>query len=262
MISLIVGRSGRGKTTLAEELEKLGLKVLKTYTTRKPRSKDDDSHIFITRKQADMMKNRITETEINGNLYFFTKEMIENEKPDVIVIDPVGLYELIKNMPDTSFHIIDLRADEIESKKHAIERSQDPKEESIIYEARAKDENKMFSDFEKIAGKEPIADNAICVYEIMNDFNPRTLEDYATMIAYHKNEFDNLLKIINESIDLNIVNHTDSGKIKMWFNKKESQDLIYKELSKEIFADTLLSCDEGFTKLMHSYLQSKNNTNN
>lgn len=97
----IMGRSASGKSTLARKVaEHFKLSILKSYTTRPIRpgeNPDSSDHIFITEKDVPKYKEQvIAETEINGYLYFTTKEQLKSA--DIYVIDPLGLDYLQKNV--------------------------------------------------------------------------------------------------------------------------------------------------------------------
>lgn len=85
----ILGRSGSGKTTIAEELEKRGFTVVQSYTTRKPRFEGEKGHTFVTDEELDKLENILAYNEYNGARYCTTMEQIDNS--DVYVVDIPGL---------------------------------------------------------------------------------------------------------------------------------------------------------------------------
>ena len=77
-ITLILGRSGTGKSTLEQLLcQTYNVKAIKSYTTRPKRSQDEDNHIFITKDEINNYPNKIATTTINDNFYFATKEQLD-----------------------------------------------------------------------------------------------------------------------------------------------------------------------------------------
>jgi len=89
-IVLVVGKSGSGKTTIVEKLEKdYGYKSISSYTTRKKRSEDEYGHIFITRKEFDELTDLVAYTEYNGNFYGATSQQVDEN--DLYVINPDGV---------------------------------------------------------------------------------------------------------------------------------------------------------------------------
>ena len=55
---VLCGKSGCGKTTIASLLqEKYNLKVIQSYTTRPPRYKNEEGHIFISKEEFDNLKD-------------------------------------------------------------------------------------------------------------------------------------------------------------------------------------------------------------
>lgn len=87
---LLVGKSGSGKTTIAEILEKdYHLKSLRSYTTRQPRCDGKDDHTFVTFEEYWMLKNKVATTYFKNNYYCATKKQCDNS--DVYVVDPSGV---------------------------------------------------------------------------------------------------------------------------------------------------------------------------
>mgnify|MGYP002515686241 FL=1 len=104
-IILLVGESGSGKTTIADLLEEMyGYKVLKSYTTRPPRL-NDTSHVFITDKEFDKLKDIVAYTEYNGYRYCATADQVDNS--DIYVIDPDGI-EKLKNIYHGKKELVDV----------------------------------------------------------------------------------------------------------------------------------------------------------
>lgn len=87
---LLVGKSGSGKTTIAQELYKrYGLSQVISYTTRPKRYPTEDNHIFLSEREFDNLRNVIGYTEYNGYRYCATSEQVERNQ--LYVIDPDGV---------------------------------------------------------------------------------------------------------------------------------------------------------------------------
>lgn len=152
---LIVGRTATGKDTLRESLEKFtNMTFVKSYATRPRRYPDEDTHIFITKEQAnEIMKTDtvIARTTIADNDYFATKSQVENA--DGYIIDPIGIYELIDKMPTTDFLILYLMPNK-DYKDIYIERelAKNVKTKAEIIkelDKRMTSEDKIFTEFDK-----------------------------------------------------------------------------------------------------------------
>lgn len=142
MVTLIVGRTASGKSTLAKMLENMGAKILKSYTTREQRNASDTDHIFITKEEAKTFKNKVARTVINGNEYFATLEQLEDS--DFYIIDPCGIETFLETMPDTKFEVIYVDTEKSLRKKRFMERG--ATEEDFLVRDNA--ENEQFTDFE------------------------------------------------------------------------------------------------------------------
>ena len=89
-IYLLVGRSGSGKSSVADYLEsKYGWKILQSYTTRPPRYEGERGHTFISSQEFNKLKDRCAYTFFAGYEYCATTEQVENS--DLYIIDPAGI---------------------------------------------------------------------------------------------------------------------------------------------------------------------------
>lgn len=92
-IYLIVGRSGTGKSTVADILaNEHGYKVVQSYTDREPRYDGEKGHIFVSKDEFDRMmetQNVVAYTFFDGHQYGVTEDVV-NEN-DIYIIDPRGV---------------------------------------------------------------------------------------------------------------------------------------------------------------------------
>lgn len=128
---LIIGRTASGKSSIARAVcNKLGLQLVKSYTTRPPREEEkkmsskDTDHYFIDDMYMDefISYDEIAAyTEINGYKYFVTKDILD--KSDIYVIDPIGVDDLEKRCGDEyKFIKIYIRVNEQVAKQRFISR--------------------------------------------------------------------------------------------------------------------------------------------
>ena len=120
----LLGRSGCGKSTIAERLNrKYGYVQAKSYTTRPMRDnpEDENTHTFITREQiADFENDIVAYNEYNGNAYFVTRKMLEG--CNLYVVDREGLIQLYKNYHDKDILSIYIDCDSSIASKRMAER--------------------------------------------------------------------------------------------------------------------------------------------
>jgi len=87
----IIGKSGSGKTTICNMLEKtLKLNQIPSYTTRKPRYENEKGHTFVSDSEFDKLEDIIAYAETDGNRYAVTKSMLEDESYSLYVVDMTG----------------------------------------------------------------------------------------------------------------------------------------------------------------------------
>lgn len=87
-----MGPSGSGKSTFETYLcNTYGMQPLRSYTTRPPRSEDDNTHTFISAEQYKEIPSEdiVAYTYFDGNHYCSTVSQIETS--DTYVVDPDGV---------------------------------------------------------------------------------------------------------------------------------------------------------------------------
>lgn len=100
VIICIVGKSGSGKSLVADYLEKkYSIKLIQSYTTRKPRYEGEDGHIFVSELEYEAVNKNdmLAYTHFGDNHYWTLKKDVEQYPISTYVIDEVGL----KYMKDT-----------------------------------------------------------------------------------------------------------------------------------------------------------------
>jgi guanylate kinase len=92
---LFVGKSGSGKTTIADMLsETHGLKQVESYTTRPPRYDGEIGHIFVAKSEFDALGELAAYTLYNGSEYGTTFKQLE--ECDIYVVDVPGVETLLQ----------------------------------------------------------------------------------------------------------------------------------------------------------------------
>jgi len=88
---IICGKSGSGKDHVVDRLcTEYNLKKVVSYTTRKPRTNEKGTHIFVTKKEFNTLKDDMCAyTFFNGNYYCGTNQQV-NES-DLYILDKKGI---------------------------------------------------------------------------------------------------------------------------------------------------------------------------
>lgn len=149
LLFCLCGRSGCGKSTIAERLNrKYGYVQAKSYTTRPIREEcegDELTHTFITRDEIDNYKDDIVAyNEYNGNAYFVTRKMLEGCQ--LYVVDKEGLLQLYKDYHDKDILAIYIDCDSSIASRRMAERGDT--DEQIMQ--RLQYDEKAFADCQEL----------------------------------------------------------------------------------------------------------------
>lgn len=253
MMYLIVGRTGSGKDYLANLLTKENMKMVKSYTTRPKRHENEDTHIFITKEEADAITDKVATTEINGYEYFATASQV-NES-DIYIIDPNGVKELTKNMPDTIFHLVYVSADDMNRRFNAVRRAEDKIKEEMVFDSRDESEDAQFTEFEnqlkELDTDNPFPENITKMYMYENDYNEPTANEYVQFLLHEKAVHDRMTNILKDSIDIGLLMKNEDNPDKFLVGNTDGST---KEVNTEHFADVILDRPEQFMQLMKGYI--------
>lgn len=91
---LVVGLTGSGKDTLVNKASKrIPMRILKSYTTRKPRHHGEDTHTFINKFKYSSLKNKVAMMYLNGEYYCATEDQVNDS--DIYIVDNEGAKQFV-----------------------------------------------------------------------------------------------------------------------------------------------------------------------
>lgn len=257
---VIVGRTGSGKSALADILAANGLDLLKSCTTRAPRSEEDKTrYTFLSREQADAIpdEEKVLPTTLNGELYFSSSHALE--LADVMILDPKGLMEICALYPDTSFHAVHVVADYDKSAEHACRRADDPEKAMEIFRNRYRSESEQFDKFEaqcKNGDHKDWPENLAAIQNYNNDFTQNCAQAMAEYLLHYKKQHDNITALVQQCADLDILSIPKEypDKVTVWMNEDSEHPAVWpRHLSPERFADVVIRDDEGLASLVRAW---------
>lgn len=197
MLFLIVGKSASGKDTIADELEARGLTRVISRTDREPRFEGEGTHLFVSHEVAEEESGRAAAaTKIAGINYYALPEDIEGH--DVYIIDPQGVRDLCRNLPDTTFHVVYVEADDDVRRTHAIARADDPELAARLFDERNAKESPDFDEFRLLCTDQTFAlpQNVTCVTVHLNDYEPSSAAGLAERLVRYKRRFEGVMRMI------------------------------------------------------------------
>ncbi len=259
MIYVIIGRTCSGKDTFASELEKQGLKRAMTWTTRPQRGPEDNKYMFISKEKAASIpeENKFLKTVLdNGYEYFCDPSTLD--QADFIILEPDGLKELCKGLPDLCVNPIYIMA----SDEARTERGKTRPGGPDAFDARNRAEAARFTDFEAhLSDDRPgyISDGArnCCSPYVLYNSDAQGLMDLKASAVEFRNlmqAHDRVIKIIERAIRMHIVNLFPDGHIQVWLNTPENPEPHPEPVSKDVFAGYTLSSNDGLSTLITSWL--------
>lgn len=256
---LIVGRTATGKDTLREILQKdYNLKFVCSHTTRPKRTATENTHVFITQEEADKVpiEDKVARTVIDGNEYFTTRKQVE--EADAYIIDPNGLKMLIKNMPDTVFEIVYMKASDKELQREmAIKRADDPEAAAKIFESRYNSEAPQFDAFEQELANNTFGNQTNCtsVLTVNNTYDEECLQQTAFDVIRRRTLHRNVIRIVQDLMDLGLL-QTKNGKVQIQVQPEDNGEPTTILLTKEIYANYMLIDKDMFYHVLITYMST------
>lgn len=167
MLTIIIGKTCSGKSSIVKELRKYGFHQILTTTTRPVRAgeiQDIDYHFtseddFLEKvKQSYFVEYKTYNTEFGTWYYGLSREDIENAgEKDIVILTPDGYRDVVKEHPNLECRLVYIYANNQTIKNRLMNRG-DKKEEA---------ERRIKQDHEDFKGVENLADRI--VYNNEND---------------------------------------------------------------------------------------------
>lgn len=270
LIYLIVGRTASGKTYFSNLLTNKGLRRAISYTTRPKREHEtgDDYH-FISPMRAKLINPKLATTTINNYDYFITEKELKNK--DIFIIDPEGVIDLAKALPNAVFHVLYLDVPRKTRKAHFIQRAKynkvkNPEEE---FEKRDQSEDQRFNEFEKVIkadnpyrvqnSKYTLPENIYAISPVKLDYdNFSKVNMQAANFVMDKRFHNRLINMIKHAPELGIIRQDPDGKLIATLQTKNKQN-HQTRLTAEQYCEYLLANARAFDMFMIAMLTNDKN---
>lgn len=197
---------------------------------------EDGCHYFITPEEAKDVPDaeKLLYTTDTGYEYFVTRDEIE--RADVCVVDPSGLENLSRLLPETSLQLIHaVSVDDAALTRLAIARADDPDVEQVMLAARQQKEDATFRAFEdrikalssdpdaRTQDADPLYPNCVAIHPFDNDFTDEKMSRMASYVRGYYNLFNNVRTIVEQAVELDIVVSSKPGHVDTVY-KSETDD--------------------------------------
>lgn len=252
---LLLGRTGAGREFFQKLLEKNGLVVAKSYTTREQRDENDTMHHFIDISQLNDY-NRLFETTHGDVAYFYTKDEIDNA--DIIPIDPENVNTMCAAYPDTTFRLIRITAFNDDRVKYAVANADDKLLAEADFLAVCEEEDAAFHEIEtRMSSMSLNVDNILLGHVIENDFTDKSdIFEWPAKIVKSKRVFEKMLQIIDElrKADVLIYNE-ETNKYTLFVEDKDAKNSTVLQLSPDRMAEHIIVDPNGMFYIMAAWLE-------
>lgn len=165
----LIGASGSGKTTIAQELDNEGFNIIQSYTNRKPRYDNEWGHTFIDKFVK--IESPLVTFERNGETkqeeyiayfnnyekhehYFATRDQYEGEGTSIYIVDSAGARQVKEIVKDIKVITIYLVSDELIRKERLLN-SRDLEEVSTRLKRDREIFNRVYCDYAINADRRP-----------------------------------------------------------------------------------------------------------
>mgnify|MGYP003293635251 CR=1 FL=1 len=253
---LLLGRTGSGREFFQHLLEKKGLKIAKSYTTREQRDENDTMHHFINDYSSGKYTERLFEAIHNGNRYFYTLNELENA--DIIPIDPENVKNICEYFPDTAFRFIEIMAANDDRLKHAVADAEDKllAEEDFI--TACEKENDAFCAFEDeaMSSRNLLIPNLHIGHAVNNDFtNTSDVYEFVNKLIIDKHTFENMSKIIKLLGNRNIYKYNaETDRYTLYCTENNTDEPSVLCLSLDNITEQVLIDNNGIVHTMMTWL--------
>lgn len=228
---LICGKTASGKRFLAKLLtEKLDLKIAKSITTKQPYSNNNSDHIFVDEESFSKQEHNnklFCITEYNGCRYALTEDEIK--KSDIIILDPLGVNDILNAFPEIMFRIVYVRGTNEDQRKNAYLQqfnTNDRDSAETAYSERSLKEEKLFKFFDNVfvqKSEKINKDNVHVAYTIENNYTDKSdIFSFANLIAEQMTLMLRSAYILSDLIEANKTDTTILSDMGMQYDAEKN----------------------------------------
>lgn len=191
------------------------------------------------------------------------KPVVYDGAPRYAVADPNHINKILTDFPSELFHIIYIKIDEDDEEeagrraRYVADSGKPADEAAKTFIEQDAQESPMFNELE--TGFDALADkfkNFRAMHTITNNFDPTTVREWADYFYKYHTMYTRLINLVKLGVKYHVVNCNDNGDIRLVLRPKNSEEHTQEFVSKEIFADILLTDNTGLAMLTREVLES------
>lgn len=251
---LLLGRIGSGRNHFQKMLEKKGLKIAKSHTTREKRDDNDTSHYFTTDEPEN---ERLFVTEHNGFIYYYTADEIESA--EIIPIDPQNVKAICEAYPDKSFRFIEIMSSNEERIKHYVADKEDKLSAEADFISFCEEENEAFCEFEDATVNSTLGiDNLLMGHIINNGFTEQSdmlTNNWDEKLKGAFTAYKNLSSILDTIGEKDIIHHNiENDTFDIHVMNKDTEEETVEHYSRARTIEQILLDEQGMYLVMSAWL--------
>ncbi|WP_139904869.1 hypothetical protein [Clostridium thermarum] len=120
----LIGKSGSGKTAIADYFKAKGYNIIESYTDRPKRYENEGGHIYIPTEEVEQYRDEmIAYTFFDNHHYFATRSQYKGKGITFYAIDPAGVTALEEKVMDAELTFIYINAEGSIRRERMLKRS-------------------------------------------------------------------------------------------------------------------------------------------
>ena len=177
---------------------------------------------------------------------------------DIFILNPTQAIKSATMLPQTSFHLLYMQTGDDKLRRKIAKEQGVSDEDFDKLDTKIKDEFDKFDEIlDSNLNSKDIPHNIKITYRIKDCTTPDNIIDNLKVIKHDISRFNNLKKIVEQSLELDIVRSSKEDHITVVYHRLDEEKQLFAESKEEpieLFVDMLLSDPKGFETILSNWL--------